>query len=84
MLYSVILVILIIFGGKKKKIFLEAKREAVMPGILSLPAMMLTMNHLVNVCEKVQDVSSYSFTQQMFDHCVYFCACSKRRASKLC
>ena len=65
-------------------IFLEAKREAVMPGILSLPAMMLTMNHLVNVCVKVQDVSSYSFTQQMFDHRVYFCGCSKRRASKLC
>lgn len=36
-----------------------------MPGILSLPAMMLTMNHLVvNVCVKVQDVSSGSFTQQ--------------------
>lgn len=59
-------------------IFLEAKREAVVPGILSLPAMMLTMNRLVSVCVKVQDESSYSFPQQMFDNRVYFLGCSKR------
>lgn len=71
------------FWEKKKLIFLEAKREAVLPGILSLPAMMLTMNRLVSVCVKVQDESSYSFTQQMFDNRVYFLGCSKRRARKL-